>query len=149
VERCWFCGSTVVVVTDGQYVCSSCGTVLGVVYVVPQVATELHSRVEQRPHRKEPLKREKRPLRLSDAIEFWIGAYATLLAREPREAEALRREALRLFRSLPRTAWQGRRPRVVAAAVLYLVSGRTIGEVRHATGVAKSAISTAARALAR
>jgi len=149
VERCEFCGSTAVVVADGQYVCSDCGTVLGVVYVAPQVAVELHSRVEQRPRRKEPPKREKKPLRLSDAIEFWIGAYATLLAREPREAEALRREALRFFRSLPRTAWQGKLPRTVAAAVLYLVSGRTIGEVRRATGVAKSAISTAARALAR
>jgi len=149
VERCWFCGSERVVVADGQYVCSNCGTVLGVVYVAPRVAAELRRRAEEGPRRQEPPRREKRPLRFSDVIESLIGTFATRLAREPREAEALRREALRLFRSLPRTAWQGKSPRTVAAAVLYMVSGRTVGEVERATGVAKSAISTAARALAR
>jgi len=149
VERCWFCGSAAVVVANGQYVCSSCGTVLGVVYYVPNVAAELRRRAEERPRRSEQPKREKRTLHFSDVIESLIGTFAIRLAREPREAEALRREALRLFRSLPRTAWQGKSPRTVAAAVLYMVSGRTVGEVERATGVAKSAISTAVKALAR
>jgi len=140
VERCWFCGSTAVVESDGQYVCSNCGTVLGVVYYELYHHFERALRVQSR--------QETRSLRISDIVERWIDIYSARLARGPDEAVALRREAVSLFRSLPRVVWQGKSPRTVAAAVLYLVSGRTIGEIERVTGVSKSAISTAVRALA-
>jgi len=110
--RCWYCGSERVVLVDGEYVCTECGTVLGYEVKPPRWAERALRALERE---------TKTALRAkySLIVEHYIYVVCRRLG-EPGLAE----KALRLFRSLPRTAWQGKSPRTVAAAVVYLTAGR-------------------------
>lgn len=110
--RCWYCGSERVVLADGEYVCAECGTVLGYELRPPRWAERALRALERE---------AKAALRAkySLIVECYIYAICRRLG-EPGLAE----KALALFRSLPRTAWQGKSPRTVAAAVVYLAAGR-------------------------
>jgi len=110
--RCWYCGSERVALVGGEYVCTECGTVLGYELRPPRWAEKALKALERE---------AKAALRAkySLIVEHYIYAVCRRLG-EPWLAE----RALALFRSLPRTAWQGKSPRTVAAAVVYLAAGR-------------------------
>jgi len=117
--KCWYCGSERVALVDGEWVCTDCGTVLGC-EVRPLKWAEKALKV---------LERESRTTlraKYSLIVEHYIYAVCRRLG-EP----ALVESALALFRSLPKTAWQGKSPRTVAAAVVYLVASR-LGYTRRA-----------------
>lgn len=117
--RCVHCGSERVVLADGEYVCTERGTVLG--YEVRPLkwaesalrALEMESRATLR-------------AKYNLVVEHYIATICRRLGEQ-----VLVESALALFRSLPKAAWQGKSPRAVAAAVVYLVASR-LGYTRRA-----------------
>jgi len=110
--RCWYCGSEKVALVDGEYVCTECGTVLGYEVRPPKWAERALRALERET-------RATLRVKYSAIVEHYIYTVCRRLG-EPELAEG----ALALFRSLPKTAWQGKSPRTVAAAVVYLAAGR-------------------------
>jgi len=117
--KCWYCGSERVALVDGEWVCTDCGTVLGCEVRPPRWAERALWTLERE---SKVVLRAKYSL----IVEHYIYAVCRRLG-EP----ALTERAVALFRSLPKTAWQGKSPRAVAAAVVYLVASR-LGYTRRA-----------------
>jgi len=110
--KCWYCGSERVVLADGEYVCAECGTVLGYEVKPPRWAEKALRALERET-------RTSLKAKYSLIVEHYIYAICQRLG-EPGLAEGV----VALFRSPPKTAWQGKSPRTVAAAVVYLAAGR-------------------------
>jgi transcription initiation factor TFIIIB Brf1 subunit/transcription initiation factor TFIIB len=105
-ESCRYCGSRDIVVDGGEYICRSCGSVLGFAVYVESAQPPARRVVVKLPVKRYTLYR--------NAVLVYLQRLESAL-----RAGALER-AVELFNRLDRRVYQGRRPKTVAAALYYL-----------------------------
>lgn len=117
---CPYCSSDKIVLRDGEYVCTECGTVVGYEVVPPRV--KLATPVIKSRRIIALLEEEDKQtvkMKYSDMVKFYISKIARELG-----VAGIEQEAMRLFSALDKRAYQGKSPRAVAAAVVYLATER-------------------------
>ncbi|MFN7105135.1 MAG: TFIIB-type zinc ribbon-containing protein [Pyrobaculum sp.] len=118
--NCPYCKSDKIVLIHGEYVCTNCGTVVGYEMVAPRTTYET------------PIRREKKIVlflskeskisikkRYSELVKIYMEKICKEIKRED-----IAQEAFKLFTELDKRIWQGKNPRVVAAALVYLAAER-------------------------
>ncbi len=108
-ESCPFCGSRDVVEDNGEYVCRSCGSVLGFAVYVEPARPPARRVVVELPAKRYTLYR--------NAVLVYLRRLESAL-----RANALSK-AVELFEKLDKRVYQGRSPRTIAAALYYLAVG--------------------------
>lgn len=117
---CTYCKSDKIVLIDGEYVCTSCGTVVGYELVAPIVKLTVSPRRENRIFVK--LGEEKKEVvkkKYSEVVLYYIDKICTDLG-----INEVRYVSYELFRTLDKRVYQGKNPRVVAASIVYLAAER-------------------------
>ena len=131
--RCPYCQSTNVVAV-GEYVCRDCGTVIGPVLVPPRQPPSPPLRHAAARYRlimalgREDKRSAKR--RYSEIVKMHLDKIAEALGAEVAVT------ALEIFKRLDKRVYQGRSPRVVAAALAYIAAER-LGLYVHKRVIAK------------
>jgi len=131
--KCTYCNSDKVILVDGEYVCTECGTVVGY-EALPPIITKVKpiKKIKQMLIILEKEKKEIIKTKYSNVVKYYI----VKICRELKSPE-LEREAIKLFSTIDKRAWQGKSPRVVAASLVYLaaerlnyhINKRQIGEI--------------------
>lgn len=116
--RCTYCKSEKITLSNGEYVCTSCGTVLGPELVAPIVVVNLQPSRKSRQIviKLAEEKRETVRIRYGELVRYYIGK-AALSFPQSQEVEKI---AIALFEKVDKLKIQGKSPRVVAAALVYL-----------------------------
>ncbi|MGB9703959.1 MAG: TFIIB-type zinc ribbon-containing protein [Pyrobaculum sp.] len=131
--NCPYCKSENIVLVDGEYVCKDCGSVIGPEVVPPRVkqisVATLKRRVVLILLEKETKEGVKK--RYGEVVEFYITKIASELGRED-----VGKVAMEMFRKLDKRIYQGKSPRVIAAALSYLAAEQ-IGFYVHKQVIAK------------
>ncbi|ABP51678.1 MULTISPECIES: TFIIB-type zinc ribbon-containing protein [Pyrobaculum] len=121
VMICPYCKSTNITLADGEYVCRDCGTVLGPEMLPPrlrQVPVPVHKgKIVLTILEKEDKTTIKK--RYSELVEHYVAKIAAALARKDLEMVALE-----IFRNLDKRVYQGKTPKAIAAALVYLAAER-------------------------
>jgi transcription initiation factor TFIIIB Brf1 subunit/transcription initiation factor TFIIB len=119
---CPYCKSDKIILNEnGEYVCTDCGTVVGYELVLPRVKLEMPLRRESRllvflqRETKETVKRK-----YSELVRFYVAKTARELGRPD-----LEHVALSTFQGLDKRVYQGKNPRVLAAALVYMAAEKT------------------------
>lgn len=115
---CPYCRSDKIILKDGEYICTECGTVLGFEVVAP-VPKQSISVIRRRTIFLSLEKENKKTINMkySDIVKFYINKISTELA-----IEDIREVAWDLFQKLDKRVYQGKNPRVIAASVVYLAA---------------------------
>lgn len=118
--KCTYCNSDKVILVDGEYVCTECGTVVGY-EALPPIVTKVQpiKKIKQILMILEKEKREIIKTKYSDIVKYYIAK----ICRELGSPE-LEREALELLSTIDKRVWQGKSPRVIAASLVYLAAER-------------------------
>jgi transcription initiation factor TFIIIB Brf1 subunit/transcription initiation factor TFIIB len=120
--RCPYCDSDDIIDVDGEYVCRSCGSVIGPVLYAPRLKIE-----DVRPLLRRTaasillasLNDEAKGLGPRVSVEERIRRYIEEVAEALGISEAAKR-ALELYGAIGKRRVQGKNPRVVAGALLYI-----------------------------
>jgi len=119
---CQYCKSDKIILNEnGEYVCTNCGTVIGYELVLPRAKPEMPLRRGSR--LVIFLERETREMvkrRYSELVKFYVAKVARELGRPD-----LERVALATFQGLDKRVYQGKNPRVLAAALVYMAAEKT------------------------
>jgi transcription initiation factor TFIIIB Brf1 subunit/transcription initiation factor TFIIB len=119
---CPYCKSDKISLNEnGEYVCTECGTVLGFELMPPRVKFEAPLRRESRllmyleKETKETVKK-----RYSELVRFYLAKVARELGRPE-----LEQVAWSMFTTFDKRVYQGKNPRVIAAALVYLAAEKS------------------------
>ncbi|MEM1888752.1 MAG: transcription initiation factor IIB family protein [Pyrobaculum sp.] len=115
---CTYCKSDKIVLVEGEYVCTECGTVVGYELMPPVVKHIISIRRENRIFIK--LEKEKREIikkKYSEIVKFYIEKICSVVG-----GESVRTKACDLFKNLDKRVYQGKNPRVLAASLVYLAA---------------------------
>lgn len=131
--KCPYCQSENIVLTDGEYVCRDCGTVLGPELMPPKPKQVLPIAVRHKLVLLVLEQESKRSIKkkYGEIVRLYIGKVAEALGR-PEVATV----AMEIFQRLDKRVYQGKSPRVIAAAVTYLAAER-LGLYIHKQVIAK------------
>jgi len=118
--RCPYCNSDKVILVDGEYVCTECGTVVGY-EALPPMVTKIKpiKKIRQILIILEKEKKEIIKTKYSDIVKYYIAKICRELG-----SQELEKETLKLFSAIDKRAWQGKSPRVIAASLVYLAAER-------------------------
>jgi len=119
---CQYCKSDKIILNEnGEYVCTDCGTVIGYELVSPRAKFEMRLRRENRLLvflEKEMRGTVKR--KYSELVKFYVAKIARELSRPD-----LERVAMSIFQHIDKRVYQGKNPRVLAAALVYMAAEKT------------------------
>ncbi|AAL63960.1 TFIIB-type zinc ribbon-containing protein [Pyrobaculum aerophilum] len=131
--KCPYCQSMNITLADGEYVCRDCGTVLGPEVVPPRPRQVLPVPVRHKlimlaleQENKKSIKKK-----YSEMVKMYTGKVAEALG-----VPEVTVVALQIFQRLDKRIYQGKSPRVIAAAVAYLAAER-LGIYIHKQVIAK------------
>ncbi|MEZ0248418.1 MAG: TFIIB-type zinc ribbon-containing protein [Thermoproteus sp.] len=126
--NCPYCGSRRVVVSSGEYVCADCGSVLGPVLYVPLTKLPPYDNTIKKLSIKILLYKLNKEVITSTPIKInqkeKIKKYIESLSKDLEAPEEVLLEAFEVVESIDRRKIQGKNPKVLAAAIFYLVSNR-------------------------
>jgi transcription initiation factor TFIIIB Brf1 subunit/transcription initiation factor TFIIB len=130
---CPYCRSENIVLVDGEYVCKDCGSVIGPEVVPPRVK-QINIIIPKRRIMLILLEKETKEgvkKRYGEVVEFYITKITSELGRED-----IGKAAMKMFRKLDKRIYQGKSPRVIAAALFYLAAEQ-FGFYVHKQTIAK------------
>ncbi|MGC8582864.1 MAG: TFIIB-type zinc ribbon-containing protein [Thermoproteus sp.] len=123
---CPYCRSPRIVVSNGEYVCAECGSVVGPVLYVPRQNVQTPYVIRKISLKFLLYRLNKETIIYSNKIKYKekIKQYIELLVKDLEAPIYVLDSSIKILESIDKRKIQGKNPRVIAATIFYLVSNR-------------------------